>query len=339
MSHIVLNIRARSHHQGVMCQATPRAHCTALSLGVPSQFIAKGLLVVLLGTLGIPVSAQRAIALPPAPKAIALTVSQTQAPSKKPPIAQQLLGRWQAKDPKSDKVFTFIFAPDGKLFVVLPTPNEASVASKIAYQINPTTQPMQLDMVLSPSEKVLTIFELTPEGKLRVELENLNPGQARPTVFSSKSTLFEKISEATTVPENIQVVDPQNNKTGQSNVVKQFLTILIRAQQAYFLENDKFASDIKELGIISNLETEFYRYQIVPQKDNTRSVAIAAIPKTSQLPSYIGAIFATKVNEKTATATQICETEKPSTSPPAMPTAPARGSSEIQCPAGSRPLR
>lgn len=321
MSDIVFNHQAR---------ILPMRVAQLLRLRIANQLIARGLLAVLLGTLGTPISVERAIAL---------TVSQTQDTSKKQPIAEQLLGRWQAKDPKSDKVFTFIFGLDGKLFVVLPTPNGSSVASKVAYQINPTSQPMQLDMVLSPDEKVSTIFELTPEGKLRVELEGLNPGQPRPTVFSSKSTVFEKISDATTVPENIQVIDNQNNKTGQSNVVKQFMTILIRAQQAYFLENEKFATDIKELGIISNLETEFYRYQIVPQKDNTQSVAIAAIPKNSQLPSYIGAIFATRANEKTATVTQICETDKPSTSPPTMPAAPAGSSSEIQCPTGSHPLR
>ncbi len=339
MSHIVFNLRRRSRHWCVVRKVTPRAYCTALPLRVPSQLIAKGLLVVLLGSLGTPVSTQRAIAQNAEPKAIALTLSQTQDTSKKQPIAEQLLGRWQAKDPKSDKVFTFIFAPDGKLFVVLPTPNGSSVASKIAYQINPTTQPMQLDMVVSPSEKVLTIFELTPEGKLRVELQGLNPGQSRPTVFSSNSTLFEKISDATTVPTNVQTVDTQKKKVEQNDVVKQFITILIKAQQGYFLKNEKFAINIKELGIISNLETEFYRYQIVPQKDNTQSVAIAAVPKNSELPSYIGAVFATKVNGKNTTATQICETDKPSTSPPAMPDASASGSSEIQCPAGSHPLR
>lgn len=306
---------------------------------VSSQFIAKGLLVLLLGTLGTPVSDQRAIARGAAPKAIAQTVPQTQDTSKSKPIAEQLLGRWQAKDPKSNKVFTFIFAPEGKLFVVLPTPNGSSVASKIAYQINPTTQPMQLDMVVSPNEKVLTIFELTPERKLRVELEDVNPGQTRPTDFSSKSTLFEKISEATTAPENVQTIDNQKNKAGQNDVVKQYITILSRAQQAYYLEHGKFAADIKELGIIANLETEFYRYQILPQKDNKRSAAIAAVPKNSELPSYIGAVFVTQVSGKTTTVTQICESDKPSTSPPAMPTALASGSSEIQCPAGSHPLR
>lgn len=310
-----------------------------LRLRISSQLIARGLLAVLLGTLGTPISTHLAIAQSAPTKAIAQTVPRTQDPSKIKPVAEQLLGRWQAKDPKSDKVFTFIFAPDGKLFVVLPTPNGSSVASKVAYQINLTTRPMQLDMVVSPDEKVLTIFELTPQGKLRVELEGLNPGQRRPTVFSSNSTLFEKISEATTVPENIQIIDNQKNSAGQTNVVKQYLTILMRGQQAYYLENGKFASDIKELGIIANLETEFYRYQIVSQKDSTQSVAIAAIPKNSELPSYIGAVFATKVSGKTTTATQICETDKPSTSPPAMPAAPASGSSEIQCPADSRPLR
>jgi len=76
----------------------------------------------------------------------------------------------------------------------------------------------------------------------------------------------------------------------------------------------------------------------VPQGDNTQSVMIAAQAKKSDLPSYTGAVFTTNVNGETTPVSQICETDKPSTSPPAMPVAPASGSSKIQCPAGSRPL-
>ena len=66
---------------------------------------------------------------------------------------------------------------------------------------------------------------------------------------------------------------------------------------------------------------------------------ITAVAKDAQLPSYTGAVFVTQVNGKMTPVAQICETAQPSTSPPAMPTAPTGSSSEIQCPAGSRSLQ
>jgi hypothetical protein len=118
--------------------------------------LAKGLLVMLLGIASTPVIAQLAIAQRVAP---------TQKASQTDAIAKQLLGQWQAKDPKSNAAFTFIFAPNNTLFVVLPAADGSSIALKAAYQINPTTQPMQLDIQVSPEEKAATIFEFTTEGK------------------------------------------------------------------------------------------------------------------------------------------------------------------------------
>jgi hypothetical protein len=104
---------------------------------------------------------------------------------------------------------------------------------------------------------------------------------------------------------------------------------LTQVQQAHYREQGKFATAIEEVSIGLRTETESYRYRIVPQGDNTQSVMIAAQAKKSELPSYTGAVFATNVNGETTPVSQICETDKPSTSPP---------SSKIQCPAGSRPL-
>lgn len=297
---------------------------------VTRPLIAQGLLVALLGTLGMPVSAQ---------PLIALNVAQSQQGAKPSAVAQQLRGQWQTKDPTTGKLITFIFAPDGNLFTVLPAPDGSSIAVKFGYKINPTTQPMQLDMIVSPDQTVMTIFELTPQGKLRLELEGLEPEKPRPTAFSSNSSLFNKVSDVATVPKEVQVVELETQKVnaGQS-VVKQFITILNQAQQTYYQKNGKFASDIEELGIVTTLETENYRYQIVPQKDNTRSVMITAIAKNSELPSYTSAVFAAKVNGKTTTTAQVCETEKPSTSPPVMPVPLTGNSLQVQCPAGSRPL-
>jgi hypothetical protein len=293
--------------------------------------LAKGLLVMLLGIASTPVIAQLAIAQRVAP---------TQKASQTDAIAKQLLGQWQAKDPKSNAAFTFIFAPNNTLFVVLPAADGSSIALKAAYQINPTTQPMQLDIQVSPEEKAATIFEFTTEGKLRLALQGLTPGLPRPTEFKGNATVFAKTSEMTTLPENIQVVALETEKKKATQTVPiQYITVLSKAQQDYFLKHGKFAADVQELRIDTNLETENYRYQIVPQGDRTRSVTITAQPKNSGLPSYIGAVFATQANGKTITVGGICETNQPSTSPPAIPGAPTNGSSEIQCPAGSRFLR
>lgn len=303
----------------------------SLRFSIARSLLTKGLLVALLGMLGTPVSAQ----VP-----VVLMVSQRQEAGKTNAVAQQLQGQWQTKDSASGKVITFIFAPDGNLFTVVPAPDGSSVAIKMGYEINTTTQPMQLDMKLSPDDTAMTVFELTPKGTLRLELDGISPEQPRPSVVSSKAAVFEKVSDATTVPQGVQVVKLETQKaTSGQSVVKQYLTILNEAQQDYYQKNGRFAADIEELKIITTLETENYRYQIVPQKDNKQSVMIAAIAKNAELPSYTSAVFATQVKGETTTTAQICATEKPSTSPPAMPAPPTGESLEIQCPAGSRSVQ
>lgn len=320
MSDIVCNLCRRS-----------KSVVPLLPSSVPSRWLVKGLLTILLGIVSSPVVTQVAIAQP---------VTPTQNVSPTNPVAKQLLGQWQAKDPKSNAAFTFIFAPNNTLFVVLPAADGSSIALKAAYQINPTTEPMQLDIQVSPEEKAATIFEFTAEGQLRLALQGLTPGLPRPTEFKGNATVFAKTSEATTPPENIQVVALETQKTKATQTVPiQYITVLSKAQQDYFLKHGKFAADVQELRIDTNLETENYRYQIVPQGDRTRSVTITAQPKNSGLPSYIGALFATQVNGKTVTVGGICQSNQPSLSPPGVPSAPTNGSSEIQCPAGSRFLR
>jgi hypothetical protein len=289
--------------------------------------------------------------------AIAPTVTQAQEASETDSITNQLLGQWQARDPKTDELVTFIFAPEAKLLIVLPDKEESSIAIKMGYQIDVTTQPMQLEVIASPDEVAQTIFELTNEGKLRLELDGIDPGQPRPTAFSTNATLFEKISDSTTLPEDVQVVEletqPQNSKP---NIPIQFITLLAQAQQAYYLENGKFAADAEQLGVVTNLETQFYRYEIVPQGDfrqegsaelgdegtlkPNQSVAITAQPKPdSELPSYIALLFITKVEGETTTIRGICESEESSTALSAMPTIVQDGSLVIQCPAGFTLLR
>jgi hypothetical protein len=306
-------------------------HQRLARFSVPSQFIAKGLLLAMLGTLGASLGVAQLA--PPA-------AAQEQSAAENA-VQRQLLGQWQAKDPTSEEVFTFIFAPDNKLFVVLPAPEGTSVALQVEYAIDTTTQPMQLDIQLSPEQVAATIFEFTADGKLRLPLEGLEPGQPRQTAFKPNTTQFTKTSEATTVPEDIEVIELEAEmaKSSPEGEAKNYMYALTTVQQAHYLEQGNFANAIEDVSIGLRTETESYRYQIVPQRDNKKSVMVTATAKDATLPSYTGAVFVTRVDGKETTVAQICQTEQPSTSPPVMPQAPTRGSVEVQCPVGSKALQ
>ncbi|MCP2732222.1 type IV pilin-like G/H family protein [Limnofasciculus baicalensis] len=294
------------------------------------HILCKNVIGLMLGfaiALGTPVNAQ---------SRIPLTLPQTQPTSETDKFTNQLLGQWQSQDPKTKEVLTLIFAHNNQLFLILPTDDGSSIAIKATYQISATKQPMELDMALTSSDIAFTIFEFTPEGKLRVELNGVTPGKPRPQEFSSTTAIFDNISAATTVPENIEVIELES-KNNQANrgIPIQYITILNQAQQAYYLEKGKFATNIEELGIGTNLETELYRYQIVPVRDRTDRVTITAQPKEEGLNSYIGAVFAID-NQKIVTG--ICESEVPAKSLSAMPNPPVSGALVIQCPVGFRML-
>lgn len=109
-----------------------------------------------------------------------------------------------------------------------------------------------------------------------------------------------------------------------------------RAQQAYYLDGNRFAAEIDTLGIGIRPETEFYRYEIIPQADSSKSVMMVARAKVEGLKSYTGAVFIVESEDYPMSITQICETEQPSTEPPAMP---RLVDTEIECAAGSVALQ
>jgi type II secretory pathway pseudopilin PulG len=298
-------------------------------LPVPSKLIASSLAIALLGNAGI-VIAEGVITPAPNP--------QTEAIPKKKTVSEQLIGKWQTKDKL--QVLTLIFTAEGKLFLIIPHNDESFTVVEMGYKIDPTTQPMNIDVAVSSDETALTIFELTNEGKLHLELDGVTPGKPRPTAFSSASSLFEKISEDTTLPKKAELVQLESPTQTKQKVAIQYVSLVNKAQQDYYLQKGKFATDVEELGIITNLETENYRYQILSQSDRTqRAIVTAEAKKDAEVASYTGAVFATKVDGKMKAIAVICETDSPSTSPPGIPTILSSKPTEFQCPAGSRILR
>lgn len=119
-------------------------------------------------------------------------------------IDQKLLGQWEAKDP-SGQSFSFIFAPEGKLYLVVQSSQGAARAKEMRYKVDTKNQPMHLDVGLSATQTVMTVFELTAEGQMRLQLQGTKPGDPRPSTVSAEATVFKKISDTAALPENTQV--------------------------------------------------------------------------------------------------------------------------------------
>lgn len=297
------------------------------------QLLTNSIVIGLLATLNTTVLAQDQITpLPPESQRVNATN-----------VNQKLLGQWKAKDPSSSETLIFIFTPQGKLFS-LPSNSNTPVALEFEYRIHPTFNPMQLDVTIPNSaEPVLTIFEFFADGKMRLQLHGTNPGNTRPKAFSANAMIFEKVSDTTTLPEKIQVFngEPERQASSQPAVEgKQILSAMNRVQQAYYLENNKFATTIEQLAIDIKPKTENYQYRILPQGKLTSSVMMTAIPKSLESKSYTSAVFVTKVNKETLTIAGICETNNPSKIPPVMVKfIPSKEGGQIECPAGSSLLR
>ncbi|HEY9601663.1 MAG TPA: type IV pilin-like G/H family protein [Allocoleopsis sp.] len=110
----------------------------------------------------------------------------------------------------------------------------------------------------------------------------------------------------------------QVNK-GKQAEAKQNVGSVNRAQQAYFLENDSFATTIVDVGIGIKTQTVNYNYTISDKKQETNpngdtyysSVNNAGLARGSTLKSYVGQNFTTTGDTQTKevlTLALTCET-------------------------------
>lgn len=114
---------------------------------------------------------------------------------------------------------------------------------------------------------------------------------------------------------------------------KSTISSLNRAQQAYYLENNRFTGNFGQLGVGISPETGNYSYKIAVV--NPRSARATASAKDSRIRSYTGAVFVIGSGNNATTITGICESNSASRTPPAMPRLVRNN---IQCPAGSRKI-
>lgn len=253
-----------------------------------------------------------------------------------------LAGQWEVKDPVTGDILRLIFAPEGKLYtLVIPagsSSNSQLPTLALSYQINVRANPQEIDIISPNNGKgISTIWELTKDGKLRIDLGQGQPGSPRPTSFSPSAVILDKVAVAAELPANAQIYNPN-----ASNVpsVKADIERVNRAQILYFLEYNRFANSMEQLGLKMPPSVEDYVYQLEVNANKTGMAIFTAKAKKPNLNSYLGAVFEYKSKEREKTiGSIICETDSPSQTLPSQPTLAENFTVPIRCATGSHPTQ
>ena len=175
---------------------------TALPILVKS--IASSLLLGLVCTVGTTINPQTSTAH---------FITQARPDASPNVINQRLLGQWQTKVSESGQTLTLVFAPNGNLFIVLPSRAQTATALQLKYRLASTSSsPMHIDLTSSENKTAMTIFDFTPDGKLRMQLQGTDAGKPRPNAFTSTAMVFDKTSNATTLPANARIQTGSPNR-------------------------------------------------------------------------------------------------------------------------------
>jgi hypothetical protein len=103
---------------------------------------------------------------------------------------------------------------------------------------------------------------------------------------------------------------------------KTYMGTLNRGQQAFFLENEEFASSIDDLGIGISEETERYIYSVSSEENRAIATAVA---KKRGLKSYIGAVYVYDNGDYETTQSIVCESNRNMKRSPSTPTMASSG--------------
>jgi signal peptidase I len=116
---------------------------------------------------------------------------------------------------------------------------------------------------------------------------------------------------------------------------KMYVGSMNRAQQGFYLEHGYFSSDLSELDLGIDSETENYSYTIIAT-DDKQIIQNTGIAKTPEIKSYVGIVWVGKyddTNEQTTRAI-LCESDRPTTTPPPKAMLPVDETQEPTCPPG-----
>lgn len=245
--------------------------------------------------------------------------------------SNRLIGQWRGR--YQGKNTTMIFTPEGKLIASVEGDKKVY---ELFYKLDTTTTPINFDVfenfdTLKKGEVTKTILEFTTEGNLRIQMEGTNPKTPRPASFNPTANVFQRISDSTSLPQNLQITNPLENQLQKAIQAegRTYVGSLNRASQAYFLEMSSFTDDIDRLGVGISKETKNYSYSLVVVGAK-KAVQTIAIAKRDDIKSYTGLTYVTS-DKDGISKTIICESDRPTTQKPASPEIVKN---EAKCPSG-----
>ena len=161
-----------------------------------------------------------------------------------------------------------------------------------------------VQFILSEDQKV---FFIGPEG--------LDP---EPVAYEIPIT---RVSDATTVPEGMEIVDlaAEIEKSAAQAVSSEgalSVSALMRAQQAYHLENGEFTDDFEVLGLGLPPETDNFNYTMTPVGDQ---ITITGTAKVENAKSYAGLVYLAGEGPQAMSQAILCTTAEDSTTTPEVP--------------------
>ena len=158
---------------------------------------------------------------------------------------------------------------------------------------------------------------------------NLLDKETQASVFRLMNDLLSLYSTFLAVSERI------NNPAASEVEGRVYVYSMNRAQQGFYLENGYFSSDLSELDLGIDSETENYSYTSIAT-DDKQIIQNTGIAKTPEIKSYLGIVWIGKdddTNEQTPLAI-FCESDRPTTVPPPQAILPVDVTQEPTCPPG-----
>lgn len=142
---------------------------------------------------------------------------------------------------------------------------------------------------------------------------------------------------ASALPQQTPQVELKRQRPG-----KYIVGTLIRAQQAYYLENERFTNKIEDLGVEIQQDQDSYLYRLFIAPDRYPASMQVGLPKVPDLPTFLGFVHVGKVQGEKTTLGILCISEKPATPMPlwnAIAYKKPQNSEPIACPKGFIPVK
>ncbi|HEY9616987.1 MAG TPA: type IV pilin-like G/H family protein [Microcoleaceae cyanobacterium] len=130
----------------------------------------------------------------------------------------------------------------------------------------------------------------------------------------------------------------ETSQSARELAAREQVQSILFEQQTHFLTANSFTGSLKQLESQLPLENQSYQFKIQLHSGSPQRVSVTATATDPTLRSFTGVVFAMPADQGKITISQICATNKASTKPVPMPTAPASLREEVKCPSGSRSI-